>query len=166
MKKIMAASVAAIVALGSAGSLVAHHSLGQFDTTRAVRVKGSVVLFERANPHTVLFIDQKGEDGQIHRWAVDGPSAMQLVRKGFDKEQLRAGDVVEVCGYVTKEGVDSQRTVLTEPVDYRLPRVTKSMSGRRMNGELLVMADGRQEPWSDYGHHKCFSPDYRDAHSR
>jgi hypothetical protein len=31
---------------------------------------------------------------------------------------------------------------------------------------VLVMPDGRRQPWSDYGHHKCFGPDYRDIHVR
>jgi hypothetical protein len=67
MKKRMAGWTAAVVVLASAGSLVAHHSLSQFDTTKAVRVKGAIFRFERVNPHSILFVDQKGEDGQIQR---------------------------------------------------------------------------------------------------
>src|SRR5215831_17711305 len=160
MKKMIAASLSTIIVLASAGSLVAHHALGQFDTTTAVRVKGTIAWFERVNPHSILFVDQKGADGQIQRWAVDGPSALQLKRMGIDIQTLKVGDVVEVCGYATKEGVESQRTVFSEPVSLSLQK----MSGRRLNGELLVMPDGRKQSWSDYGHHKCFGPDYHDIH--
>jgi hypothetical protein len=161
----MAAWTAAALVLASAGSLVAHHSLSQFDTTRAVRVKGTIVRFEQVNPHSVIFVDQKGEDGQIQRWAVDGPSLIQLNRMGFDKETLKVGAVIEACGYIMKEGLESQRTVNTEPLSLGLKATTpKSMTGRRLNAELLVMPDGQQRIWSDYGQHKCLSPDYHDFH--
>ena len=32
------------------------------------------------------------------------------------------------------------------------------------HSEVLIMPDGRVLPWSDYGHHKCLGPDYRDNH--
>ena len=62
MKKTLSGWTAAVVMLASAGSLAAHHSLSQFDTTTAVTVKGTIVLFERINPHSILFLDQKGAD--------------------------------------------------------------------------------------------------------
>jgi lysyl-tRNA synthetase class II len=164
----MAICVALAAVLASAGSLVAHHSLAQFDTTKAVRVKGTLVRFERMNPHSILFVDQKGEDGQIQRWAVEGPSHVQLGRRGFDIEVLKAGDIIEACGYILKNEVaGSQLTVKTEPLSESLKATTpKTMSGRLMDGELLVMPNGQKQVWSDYGHHKCFAPDYQDFHGR
>ena len=158
MKKMVAGWTAAVVLLASAGSLVAHHGLSQYDTTTAVRVKGTIVLFERVNPHSILFVDQKREDGQIQRWAVEGPGILQLDRMGLGKVALKAGDVVEACGYVvTKEGVKLRRPISIE---------FNSVSGRIMDGELLAMADGQKRVWSDYGHHKCLGPDYVDHHVR
>ena len=167
MKKMVAGWTAAVVLLASAGSLVAHHGLSQYDTTTAVRVKGTIVVFERVNPHSILFVDQKREDGQIQRWAVEGPGILQLDRMGLGKEALKAGVVVEACGYVvTKEGGKlRQANVLREqlrPIAIEF----NSVSGRIMDGELLVMADGQKRIWSDYGHHKCLSPDYVDFHTR
>ena len=157
MKRFKAAWPAVLVALASAGSLLAHHSLGNYDTTTAVHVKGTVVLFQMANPHSVLFVDQTGGDGKPQRWAIDGPPVGQLTRKGFTKQRLKAGDVVEVCGYVTREGFESQRTINTEPISLSLKATTpKTMSGRIMDGEILVMPDGEKLPWSDYGIHKCY----------
>lgn len=161
MKKIMAAWAAAAV-LASAGSLAAHHSLSLFDTGNAVRIKGVIVLFERVNPHSILFIDQKLPDGETQRWAVDGPSYTQLKRMGFENTTLKAGDVVEVCGYVPKDSAGSLRTT-TVPITIN-PNGPRSISGRRMNGELMVMPDGRKQSWSDYGQHLCFGSDYHDFH--
>jgi hypothetical protein len=84
---------------------------------------------------------------------------------GVNYEALKVGAVIEACGYVTKEGVESQRTVSTEPISLSLKSTTpKSVSVRLMDGELLVMPDGHKQVWSDYGHHKCLGPDYRDFH--
>src|SRR6476660_5176995 len=105
MKKIATGWLAALVVLGSAGSLLAHHSLGNYDTTKAVRVKGTVVQFHQINPHSFIYLEEKGTDGQTHRWAVEGPSILQLGRSGFAKDALKFGDVVEVCGYLPKEPI-------------------------------------------------------------
>src|SRR5215468_11136147 len=102
MKNVMAGSIAAVLALASAGSLLAHHSIAQYDTTTAVRVKGILVRFEQVNPHSVLFLDEERPDGTIQRWAVEGPGALQMRRLGMDIGMFKAGDVIEACGYVTK----------------------------------------------------------------
>ena len=67
--------------LASAGSLTAHHSLANHDTATPVRVKGTVVQFQR------------------------------------------------------------------------------------ITAELLVMPDGREQSWGDYGFHRCFAPGYKDQHA-
>jgi len=163
MKKMMAGWAVAVM-LASAVSLVAHHSLAQFDTTTGVTVKGTVVVFELVNPHSFIFIDEKAKDGQIHRWAIEGPGVNQLTRLGVERLTLKAGDVIEACGYVMKEGLASQRTT-PEPISLSLrDKTPKGVSGEILTGETLVMPDGKKQVWSDYGHHKCLGTDYQDFH--
>ena len=158
MKKTTTGLLAAVVlALVPAGSLLAHHSLANFDITKAVRVKGTVVEFHQMNPHSFIFIDEKLADGQSRRWAIEGPTALQLARRGFAKDALKPGDVVEVCGYLPTETTIWQIASAGK---------TASKSGRLINAETLVMPDGRQEKWGDYGAHKCFPPGYVDQHLR
>jgi hypothetical protein len=94
----------------------------------------------------------------MRRWAIEGPSAFQLQRQGFAIDALKAGDVVEVCGYAPKEPVVWQ-------VASADPYAT-SAAGRLLNAETLVMADGQVRSWGDYGFHLCFPPGYRDQHSK
>jgi hypothetical protein len=162
-KKTIVAAIATILMLALAGPLAAHHSLSEFDTTTAVRVKGVIVLFDRVNPHSILFVDEEHANGKIQRWAVDGPGALQLTRMGIDKEAFKAGDVIEVCGYATRPGVETQRTVSMEPINWG---GLKSITGQRLTGEVLVTPDGQKRSWSDYGAHKCFGPDYHDIHTK
>jgi hypothetical protein len=161
------ASMAAMLTLAAAGLLPAHHALVQFDTTKAVWVKGTVVRFERVNPHSLLIVDQEIGNGRTQRWVVDAPAVNHLGRLPLDENALRPGSIVEACGYVTKEGAARERTISTEPISLSLKDTTpKTITGRVMNGELLVFPDGKRLPWSDYGHHFCFGPGYRDIHNR
>ena len=157
MKKMMTGWLVVLVALVSAGSLLAHHALTNYDTTKAVRVKGTIVQFHQMNPHSFIFLDQKGTDGQTQRWAVEGPSIPQLNRSGFAKDVLKPGDVIEMCGYVPKEAVTWQIA--------SADTTSTSLAGRLINAELLVMPDGKQQSWGDYGVHKCFASGYTDQHS-
>jgi Family of unknown function (DUF6152) len=157
MKRITTGWLAVVVALVSAGSLLAHHSLGNFDTTKAVRVKGTIFQFHQINPHSIIFLDGKDADGQTRRWAVEGPGILQLSRSGFAKDALKAGDVVEVCGYAPKEATMWQIS--------SADGTTPSPAGRLINAEVLLMPDGKQRSWGDYGFHKCFEPGYTDQHS-
>jgi Family of unknown function (DUF6152) len=125
-------------------SSLAHHSLASFDVSTPLWIKGTVVRFERVNPHSVIVMDEKLSDGQLRRWAVDGPSTVQLERKGLDQEFLQAGEVIEFCGFALKAGVTSQ----------------PNTPGEVMNGIVLATPDGKKRVWSDYGQlQKCVSPE-------
>ena len=158
MKKTMTGWLALLVALVSAESLGAHHSLANFDTTTPVRVKGTIVQFHEINPHSFVYLDAVGPDGKVRRWAIEGPSIFQLKRSGIATDFLKPGAVLEFCGYLPKEAVVWQ---IANPNAGAV-----SLSGRLLNAEMLVMPDGREQSWGDYGVHKCFSPGTRDQHSR
>lgn len=155
MQKMM---IVVLVALVPAGSLLAHHSLGNFDITKAVRVKGTVVEVHQINPHSFIFLNQIDTEGVSRRWAVEGPSVLQLRRQGFASDALKPGDVVEVCGYVPKEALLRQIA--------RADTSAASPAGRLLNGETLMMPDGTEQNWGDYGVHLCFESGFKDRHSR
>ena len=153
MKKMMTVVLMAII---PAGSLLAHHSLGNLDTTKAVRVKGTVLEFRQINPHSFIFLNQTDPDGVSRRWAVEGPSTIQLQRMGIAVDALKPGVVIEACGYLPKEATMWQ---IASPTGV-------SLAGRLLTGEVLVMPDGREQSWGDYGFHKCFADGFRDQHSK
>ena len=156
MTRLLAIALAA-AALLTPAALTAHHSLANYDTTTAVRVKGTVVQVQRINPHSIIFLDGTATDGTTRRWAVEGPSLFQIERNGLAKDMVKPGDVVEACGYLPKEPIVWQTAS---------PDGTSSVAGRLLNGELLVLPDGREQSWGDYGVHKCFAPGHRDQHSK
>ncbi|HKE85721.1 MAG TPA: DUF6152 family protein [Vicinamibacterales bacterium] len=157
MKKMLTAWLVVLVAFVSTGSLRAHHSLANYDTTTAVRVKGTVFQFQPINPHSFIFLDEKRADGATRRWAVEGPPLRQLNRQGFAKDVLKPGVVVEVCGYVPKEATIWQ-IASTDPS-------AVSPAGRLINAEVLVMPDGHEQSWGGYGVNKCYAAGSRNQHS-
>ena len=150
MKKLTMAWMVAVGALALPGALTAHHSLVQFDTAGPpLWVKGTVVRFDLVNPHVRIYLDQTAEGGKTQRWVVDGPPSNNLSRMGVGAEFLKAGDVVEVCGFALREEVASQRVNIPNP----------NALGRILSGHLLVMPNGKRRFWSDYGVlHKCLNP--------
>ena len=157
MKSLMAVWLAVLVVLISAGSGLAHHSLANHETTKAVRVKGTIVQFHPINPHSFIYVEEKNADGQIRRWAVEGPSGTALARRGLEKI-VKVGDLIELCGYQPKEATMWQ---IANPNPG-----AASLAGRLITAELIVMPDGKLQQWEDYGFHHCFPSDYRDTHSK
>lgn len=140
-------------------STPAHHSLAQFDTTAPLWLKGTVVRFERINPHSVIFLDEKKEDSRVLRWAVDGPSAAQLERMSLDPGLLKPGEVIEVCGFAMRDGAAAQRTLPKADAANPAP-AAPSLSGQVLQGTVLITADGKRRVWSDYGQlSKCVGPE-------
>ena len=153
MKQLTAASIVTVAVLASTWELTAHHSLARFDTTTPLWVKGTIVRFDRITPHVRFVLDQALEDGHTQRWVVDGPALNGLARMGLGPEFLKPGDVIEVCGFALREGVESQRRNDQAGSSPNVP------SGRALSGHLLVMPDGQRRFWSDYGVlEKCLEP--------
>ena len=93
----------AIVAVALAWSVeaVAHHSTSYFskDLKDVVKIEGRVVRFEWRSPHSQIYVDTKGANGEVVVWRFDTTPAAWLVREGWTKESLSAGDLVTVEGF-------------------------------------------------------------------
>jgi hypothetical protein len=104
-----------------ASTLSAHHAFAaEFDATRPIKLKGTVVKMEWINPHTGLHIDVKRPDGKTERWMIEGGPPNALYRRGFNKDSLPVGSEILVEGFRAKDG---------------------SMRG---NGREITFSDGRR----------------------
>jgi Family of unknown function (DUF6152) len=76
----------------------AHHTWA-VDTSHSITVKGTVTRFDWSNPHVQIFLDAKDENGHVEKWTAGGPSPSRMAGTGWDKNTLKAGDVITAIGH-------------------------------------------------------------------
>ena len=95
--------VAVLVAVTGAS---AHHSFSaEFDARQPFKLTGTVTKVEWANPHVFVHVDIVDEKtGATTSWAFEmgGPNA--LMRAGWTRTSLKAGDRVTVEGSRARDG--------------------------------------------------------------
>jgi len=93
-----------VVVLLAAAPAWAHHAFAaEFDQTRPLKLKGTVVKWEVTNPHSWIYMDVKGDDGKTVTWMIEGGSPNNLYRLGFTKDSLPPGAEIMVEGYQAKD---------------------------------------------------------------
>ncbi len=85
--------------ISGATVVLAHHSFtATYDENKEEKIEGTVVQFMMRNPHSMLQVDIKGDDGVMHRVAIEWAGATGLSGEGITSKTLRVGDVVVVRG--------------------------------------------------------------------
>ena len=108
----------------------AHHSFaGEFDINKPIQLQGTVTKVEWINPHAWIHIDVTQPDGSVESWAIEGGTPNSLFRRGFTRDSVQVGTVINVDGYEARDG--SQKA---NGRDLTLPDGTKLlMAGSRPN---------------------------------
>lgn len=121
VRSIACAFLAAIVALASTAAVVpAHHSFAaEFDFQKPVTLKGVVVRWEMINPHGWITMDVAGEDGKTTQWMIETSNPNGLMRLGWTKRSLKAGDEITVDGYKAKDGSNTANAARVTLADGR-----------------------------------------------
>ncbi|HEY2170193.1 MAG TPA: DUF6152 family protein [Candidatus Angelobacter sp.] len=83
--------------------VLAHHGFANFQMDQTSTIKGSVVDYELINPHVQITLKVE-QEGKSVEWNVEGVSLNMMVRAGFKKDSLKAGDVVSITGHPGKNG--------------------------------------------------------------
>lgn len=110
-----------------------------FDTGTSTWVKGRVLRYQPVNPHALITIEEIGTDGGKRLWTVEGPDLNGLKRMGFAPDFIKAGDLVEACGFPPR-GDAALRTAAPG-----LP------AAQFLHGHVLVPPGGRMRVWGPYG---------------
>ena len=75
----------------------AHHSQSEFDLRSTVQIEGTVTKLEWKSPHARLYLDAKNDKGETVSWNLELPSPNTLMRRGWTRDSLKAGDHVKVA---------------------------------------------------------------------
>lgn len=86
------------------GSLFAHHGTANYDMTKVTTLKGTVTDFQFINPHTLILFDVKNDQGVVEHWQAEATSPNHLVRAGWSKDIVKAGDEITISGFRAKNG--------------------------------------------------------------
>lgn len=82
--------------LALAPAVPAHHSQSEFDFKLNVDVEGTVTKLEWKSPHARLYVDVVDKEGKVENWNFELPSPTTLMRRGWTRKSIQAGDHVKV----------------------------------------------------------------------
>ena len=82
----------AIAAALLAAPALAHHSAAMFDTTKDVVLQGTVKGVQITNPHSWIQLMVPGADGSATEWSIEMANPGVLIRQGFKRSSIKAGD--------------------------------------------------------------------------
>jgi hypothetical protein len=83
---------------------MAQNSHAMFDHAVEKSVTGTVTNFSYRNPHVFLYLDVKGPDGAIVKWAIEMSNIENMRSRGIVPSTFKAGDVVTVKVNPLKDG--------------------------------------------------------------
>jgi len=105
MKKYRMNFLVVAAAFWMTGSAVwAHHGNAAYDDKNPVTIKGTVTEFAWTNPHVQIYLDVKDDKGKVVHWSVETYSPGKLVRAGWTKDVVKAGDQVTITLIPAKSG--------------------------------------------------------------
>ncbi len=108
----------------------AHHSFAaEFDGTKQITLTGVVTKVDWVNPHTWVYVDVKGDDGNVVNWALESGAPNALYRAGWRKDDLKVGDTVTFDAFLAKDG---SHTAAARQV--KLPDGRKVFAGSAASG--------------------------------
>jgi Family of unknown function (DUF6152) len=85
--------------------VAAHHAFAaEYDGSKPVKLRGTVIEMEWINPHSWIHIDVKNPDGTVSRWLIEAGAPNSLIRRGWNKNSLLPGTEILVEGFQAKDG--------------------------------------------------------------
>lgn len=82
-----------------------HHSFtAEFVADKTARLKGTVKQVWFRNPHVRYLIVVENDNGDDETWDARGSPVVWLARKGWTKDTIKVGDIVEIYGYLGRDG--------------------------------------------------------------
>lgn len=97
-------NIALVCAVGLTAPVGAHHSHGNYDTSKWTVMEGVVKQIVFIAPHSIVHLDVKNAKGETTTWALEATNPQTIFLKGLKREDVRAGDTVRVRCHVLRDG--------------------------------------------------------------
>jgi Family of unknown function (DUF6152) len=122
MKALLSPIVVVLALVSGSVPLSAHHSW-PVNMSQLVTVKGTVMEFEWANPHPMITLEVRTDDGKTEKWLVGGPAINRMEANGWTRTTVKPGDVITGTGYQFSDGqkiIRLERVVFADGKEMRL----------------------------------------------
>ena len=89
----------------AASTAQAHHSFAvYFDSSKDVTIKGKVTAFRFTNPHGTIVLDVADAQGRVREWRAETNAPVVLMRRGWTRSSIKAGEEITVDGWPSRDG--------------------------------------------------------------
>jgi hypothetical protein len=89
----------------TASTAAAHHSFSvQYDDTKPVTIQGLLTKVEWTNPHVYFYLDVRNQQNEVTPWAFEMVAPIVLERRGWTRNTLSIGEIIEVEGFLARDG--------------------------------------------------------------
>ena len=85
-------------------SVLAHHSHGNYDLTKWTVMDGTVKQVVFIVPHSIVYIDVKGQKGETATWALEATNPQGIFLRGVKKDDVKVGDTIKVRCHLLRDG--------------------------------------------------------------
>ena len=101
-RSIVAGAVSLAALIGSVPVRAHHAFAAEYDRDKPLTVTGTVTKLEWTNPHARIYIDVKDDKGEVVNWDFELGPPNGLMRRGWNRNSLKAGMVVTIEGFLSK----------------------------------------------------------------
>ena len=84
--------------------LSAHHGGAAYDVGKPITLRGTVIQWYYSNPHCLLTLEVKGEDGKVVTWMAETQAPPIMFPAGYRRDTFKPGDEVTVVVSPAKNG--------------------------------------------------------------
>ncbi len=94
-----------LAALLAVTPTTAHHANSAYDRGTTTRISGTVTRWQFINPHSGLWFEVAGEDGEVEEWSAEFQGTLDLYRHfRFNKDTFLPGDAITIVGHPARNG--------------------------------------------------------------
>ena len=87
------------------GPVLAHHGGGAYDAAHPLTMTGTVKEFLFIQPHPLITLEVKDDQGAVTEWSVEMTAPNHLVHYGWNGKKLKPGDQITIVGLPSKNGL-------------------------------------------------------------
>jgi len=95
--------IAAVLVLRLAATASAHHSHGNYGDN-FIDLQGTVKEVHLLNPHSWVYLDVRGPNGQPQTWALEATNRIGLERIGVTADSLKPGEAIKARCHPLRDG--------------------------------------------------------------